>query len=204
MNTRRKFIKCSGTIMLVLQTGQSSYLFASLKHPTVKVDAHLWVYASRYPPNWDCTPILDEVFSDLKYAGYDGIELMESVLKHDDAVARLNELMHKYKLPVTGTSYYGDMWDKNQQQHILEDIQVVIERLHLVRGKMIGLTVGDAKRIKTDEELDTQAGTLQQIITICEKNEVIPNLHNHTFEVTNGMHDLKGTLKRIPGIKLGP
>ena len=31
----------------------------------------------------------------------------------------LNDLIHKYNLPVTGTSYYGDMWDKNQQQNIL-------------------------------------------------------------------------------------
>jgi len=30
------------------------------------------------------------------------------------------------------------------------------------------------------------------------------NLHNHTYEVENGLHDLKGTLARIPGVKLGP
>ena len=69
------------------------------KTGTVKVDAHLWVYASRYPPDWDCTPILDEVFGDLKYAGFDKIELMQSILKHDDAVQRVNDLIHKHKLP---------------------------------------------------------------------------------------------------------
>ncbi len=30
------------------------------------------------------------------------------------------------------------------------------------------------------------------------------NLHNHTYEVENELYDLKGTLARIPGIKLGP
>ena len=30
------------------------------------------------------------------------------------------------------------------------------------------------------------------------------NLHNHTYEVENDMHDLKGTLARIPDVKLGP
>ena len=30
------------------------------------------------------------------------------------------------------------------------------------------------------------------------------NLHNHTYEVENGLHDLKGTLARIPDVKLGP
>jgi sugar phosphate isomerase/epimerase len=205
MQSRRKFIKTSSASAAALTLNG---LFANScyaeKKLTRKVDAHLWVYASRYPPNWDCTPILDEVFSDLKYAGYDSIELMEAVLKHDGAVKRLKDLVHKYNLPVSGTSYYGDMWDKEQQQHILEDIELVIERLHSTGGKMIGLTVGDAKRIKSEDELDTQADTLRKVITICKKNDVIPNLHNHTFEVTNNLHDLKGTLKRIPGIKLGP
>ena len=129
---------------------------------------------------------------------------MESILKHDGAVNRVKNLVNKYDLPVTGTSYYGDMWDKNQQQHILEDIELVIQRLHLTGGQMIGLTVGDAKHLKTEYELDTQADTLEKVIAICAKNEVVPNLHNHTFEVANRLHDLKGTLQRIPGIKLGP
>jgi sugar phosphate isomerase/epimerase len=205
MTSRRNFIKTSGSITgaLMLNGFLDTSCYAN-KNATVKVDAHLWVYASRYPPNWDCTPILDEVFSDFKYAGYDGIELMESILKHQDAVKRLKELSHKYDLPVSGTSYYGDMWDKDQQQQIVEDIELVVERLHFAGGKMIGLTVGDAKRIKTEDELDTQADTLKKVITICKKNDVTPNLHNHTFEVMNDLHDLKGTLKRIPYIKLGP
>lgn len=205
MTSRRNFIKISAglTAAAMISESISGYSFPE-KSAAVKVDAHLWVYASRYPPDWDCTPILDEVFSDLKYAGYDKIELMESILKHDDAVQRINDLIHKHHLPVTGTSYYGNMWDKDQQNHILEDIEPVIGRLRLTGGKMIGLTVGDAKRLKTEDELDTQAETLKKIIAVCKKNQVIPNLHNHTFEVTNGLHDLKGTLKRIPGIKLGP
>ena len=60
------------------------------------VYAHLWVYASRYPPEWDCTPVLDDVFSDLKYAGLAGVEIMEVLLRHDNAVERFNELIHNY------------------------------------------------------------------------------------------------------------
>ncbi len=33
---------------------------------------------------------------------------------------------------------------------------------------------------------------------------MVLNLHNHTYEVRDGMHDLKGTLQRIPDLKLGP
>ncbi|HEV8081948.1 MAG TPA: sugar phosphate isomerase/epimerase [Chitinophagaceae bacterium] len=204
--SRRCFLKTSGALSGAFMLGGLFYqdCFAEHNKAKVPVDAHLWVYASRYPPNWDCTPILDEVFSDIKYAGYDKVELMEPLLKHQDAVDRINSLVKKYDLPITGTSYYGDMWDKDKQQYILEDIEPVIQKLHAVGGQMIGLTVGDAKRMKTEDELNTQAETLKKIITICEQNSVQPNLHNHTFEVINEMHDLKGTLKRIPGIKLGP
>jgi sugar phosphate isomerase/epimerase len=205
--SRRNFLKTAGGLAgaSLFSNLINKNLFAAKNHVAkVPVYAHLWVYASRYPPNWDCTPILDDVFSDLKYAGLEGVELMEVLLRHNDAVTRLNDLIQKHQLPVTGTSYYGDMWNKNEHQKILEDIDLVVERLHLVGGTMLGITVGDAKHIKTEEELDAQAELLKKIMEVCDKNKVEPNIHNHTFEVTNNLYDLKGTLERIPGIKLGP
>jgi sugar phosphate isomerase/epimerase len=41
-------------------------------------------------------------------------------------------------------------------------------------------------------------------MVLCDKHGIVPNLHNHTFEVINNMHDLKGTIARVPDIKLGP
>jgi len=198
--SRRNFIKSSSSLTAGLMLHQKSFLVEN----TVPVYAHLWVYASKYPPNWDCTEILDTVFNDLKYAGLAGVEVMEILLRHDDAVAKFNDLIHKYNLPVIGTSYYADMWDKDHQQKILDDMELVTERLHTIDGSMIGLTVGDAGHVKTEDELDTQAELLKKILVVCDKNKIAPNLHNHTFEVTNNLHDLKGTLKRIPDIKLGP
>ncbi|MGN6619250.1 MAG: sugar phosphate isomerase/epimerase family protein [Ilyomonas sp.] len=200
--SRRSFIKMGGTLAGALMLHNMG--IGASSSPVTEVDAHLWVYASKFPPDWDCTPVLDTVFSDLKSAGYAKIEIMESILKHEGSVQRLNELVNKYDLPVAGTSYYGDMWNKEQQQYILEDIESVLEKLHDVGGKMIGLTVGDAHHIKTEDELDVQADTLKKIFSTCSKYNIQPNLHNHTFEVENNMHDLKGTLARIPDAKLGP
>lgn len=202
MRSRRDFIKTTGTV--AVSSFIANNLFAAGDANKVPVYAHLWVYASRYPPDWDCTPILDDVFSDLKYSGLEGVELMEVLLRHDDAVIRLNDLIHKHQLPVTGTSYYGNMWNKDEHQKILEDVELVLERLHAVGGTMFGITVGDAGRIKTEDELDAQAALLKKIMVVCDKNKIEPNLHNHTFEVANGLRDLEGTLKRIPDIKLGP
>jgi len=204
--SRRNLIKASGawTGALAMNSLINDLVAANNAITKVPVYAHLWAYASRYPPDWDCTPILDDVFSDLKYAGLESVELMEVLLRHDDAVTRLNDLILKHELRVTGTSYYGDMWNKNEHQKILEDIELVVGRLHLIEGTMLGITVGDAKHVKTEKDLDAQAELLKKIMTVCDKNKVEPNLHNHTFEVANELHDLKGTLKRIPDIKLGP
>ena len=147
MNTRRKFLKYTGASLFAMQTGLIENLFAAT-NKKIEVDAHLWVYASRFPPDWDCTPILDEVFSDLKYAGFDGVELMEPILRHDDAVEKLLGLQQKYAFRVSGTSYHGHMWNKEEHNKILDEIEVVAARLKDAGGKTMGISVGDPGRKK--------------------------------------------------------
>jgi hypothetical protein len=146
-HSRRNFIKTSAAFAGAFALANENLFAAKTDGAKVPVYAHLWVYASRYPSDWDCTPILDTVFSDLKYAGLEGVELMEVLLRHDDAVTRLKELIQKHQLPVTGTSYYGDMWNKAEHQRILEDVELVVGRLHDIGGTMLGITVGDAKHV---------------------------------------------------------
>lgn len=171
-----------------------------------KVSAHLWLYASKFPPNWDATPDLETVFSDLSYAGIEGVELMENILRHDDAVQRLDGLIKKHNLPVTGSSYgvHLNMWNADEHKKILDDVAVVVPRMAKVGGKTFGISVGEAKGKKTEAQLDAQADVLKKVLAVCNDNGIVGNLHNHTYEVTNGLHDLKGTLARIPGVKLGP
>ena len=42
------------------------------------------------------------------------------------------------------------------------------------------------------------------IAELCEENDIVLNLHNHTYEVEDNEHDLNGTLERLPDVKLGP
>jgi sugar phosphate isomerase/epimerase len=208
MNTRRRFIKNTGLGLastLTLPTFLQSCLSED-HNDKVKVNAHLWVYASKYPPNWDCTPDLETIFSDLSYAGIDGLELMEVILRHDDAVDNLNLLRRKYNVNVSGSSYgVGfNMWNRNQHEDIVNDLLLVLPRLRQVGGETFGISVGGADHHKTEEELDAQAELLLKVRELCEDNGIEANLHNHTYEVENDMHDLKGTLARIPDFKLGP
>ncbi len=208
-SSRRKFIVQSGALFggaLLLESLAGKVFAENNKYQKIKVSGHLWVYASKFPPNWDCTPNLETVFADMSYAGIDGVELMESTLRYDDSVTRINGFIKKYKLLVSGSSYgVGfNMWDINHHQKIMDDIAIVIPRLQQVGGKTFGISVGDARRLKTETEMDVQAGLLKKIVTICNENGIEANLHNHTYEVKDGLHDLKGTLARIPGIKLGP
>jgi len=169
-----------------------------------QISAHIWVYCSKYPPNWDATPDLERIFSDLHQAGLEGVELMEVILRHDDAVEHLTRLANQYNLPVTGSSYNAPMWDASRHKEILPDVTMVVERLGKLKAKTLGISVGDAGHAKSESELDAQADLLKKIMPICADSGIVPNLHNHTYEVVNGMHDLKGTLARIPDIKLGP
>jgi sugar phosphate isomerase/epimerase len=129
---------------------------------------------------------------------------MHNVLLADDAVERIGELSRKHKLPVIGTSFGGAMWDRQQHAAILKDAEVFVPRLAKLGGSTLGTSVGAAPQRKTDAQLDAQADLLRKLVSICLPNAVVLNLHNHTYEVTDGLHDLKGTLARIPDIRLGP
>jgi sugar phosphate isomerase/epimerase len=174
----------------------------------VVVGAHPWVYAAKQP-GYDFTPLLPQIFGDFKYAGYDGIELMQYVLLHDDAVARIGDLSRQHELPVIGSSFNGAMWDRHQHPLVLERAEKVVTRLSQLGGRTLGTSVGPlpgaaAKRRKTADQLDAQAECLRQLIALCTRHGVVLNLHNHTYEVQNDLADLRGTLERIPDVKLGP
>lgn len=181
----------------------SSVAAAALAKSRANVGAHLWVYAAKQP-GYDPTPVLDRVFTELGKAGLDGLELMHNALLHEGAVDRIKELSRRNHLPIIGSSWSADLWDRSTHAQSLTEVRTVVERLHAVRGRTLGISVGDARRKKTEAELDAQADALRHIINVCSDNGVVPNLHNHVYEVRDNEHDLKGTLTRIPEIKLGP
>jgi sugar phosphate isomerase/epimerase len=204
---RRNFLKAAACVAggtLVANSFIANASAISFNTRKVKISGHIWVYASKFPPNWDSTPVIEQAFSDFQYAGLDGVELMEVNLRHSDSVSNLQALVEKYHVPVTGASYGAALWDSTKRGEILDDAEIVISRLSQLNGETFGVSVGDAGRIKTAQELDSQADVLVQLIKLCNKYNIMLNLHNHTYEVANGMHDLKGTLARIPDIKLGP
>ena len=169
----------------------------------VLVGAHPWVYAATLP-NYDIYPVLDRIFADMSYAGLDGIELMHTALRYPDAVEHIAELSKEHNLLVIGTSFGGAMWDSRQHEAIFEDARLIVTRLAELGGRTLGTSVGKAPQAKTSAQLDAQAELLRRIMSLCRDNGIELNLHNHTYEVENDMHDLAGTLIRIPEIKLGP
>jgi sugar phosphate isomerase/epimerase len=154
--------------------------------------------------NYDITPALDRIFADMQYAGMDAIELMHNVLLDEDTVRHIAALMEEHQLPVLGTSFGAPMWDRSQHGKIWEDAEQIITRLAGLGGRTLGTSVGDTGGKKTAQQLDDQADLLRRMIALCETHGIVLNLHNHTYEVRDGQHDLLGTLERIPGAKLGP
>ncbi len=133
-----------------------------------------------------------------------GVELMDTAMRHADVVPKVRGLSRRYGLPVIGASYQAPMWNREKHDEILEDARVVIGRIAEVRGHTLGTSVGDAGRTKTAAELDAQAELLRKLMEICDQNGVVLNLHNHIYEVKDDEYDLRGTLARVPGAKLGP
>jgi sugar phosphate isomerase/epimerase len=169
----------------------------------VVVGAHPWVYAATQP-KYDIYPILDRIFADMSYAGIEGIELMHTALRPDGAVERIASLSKQNSLPVIGSSFGAEMWDRRKHDEILKDAELVISRLAKLGGYTLGTSVGAVRGLKTTEQLDAQADLLRKIIALGKQHGVVLNLHNHTYEVEHNLHDLKGTLARIPDVKLGP
>lgn len=207
MPDRREFLQAAGFAALAGWGLTSCATSKAVARRKIVVGAHPWVYAATQP-EYDITPVLPQIFADMRYAGLDGIELMHTALRPDDAVSRIEQLSQQHQLPVIGASFGGAMWDRAQHAEVLADAQRVIPRLARLGGRTLGISVGAIKwgqRIrKTPEQLDAQAEVLRQVFALCERNRVVPNLHNHTYEVENELHDLKGTLARLPEAKLGP
>lgn len=202
--TRRSFLSATAAVIGAAgSVGPARAIAAPAKDTKIVVGAHPWVYAAKQP-KYDITPILDQIFSDMQWAGIEAIELMHTALLPDDAVARIGRLSERHGLPVLGTSFGGSMCDRAQHDQILEQAETVITRLAKLGGRTFGTSVGHARGVKTSEQLDAQADLLRKIMAVCEDNGVVLNLHNHTYEVENELHDLKGTIERIPDVKLGP
>lgn len=205
--SRRTFLFKSGSLLagsIIYKQSQANHLLNNiLKKEDVIVGAHPWIYAANLP-EYDITPVLDKIFQDMKYAGFDGVELMHHPLSDHNTTLIIQELRDRYNLPVIGTSYGADMWDRSKHPEILEEAENIILNLARIGGRTLGTSVGEAPEKKTEEQLDAQAELLKKLISISNKHGVVLNLHNHTYEVKDNMHDLKGTLKRLPDVKLGP
>jgi sugar phosphate isomerase/epimerase len=186
------------------QTSNAASIIKDNNRKKITVGAHVWVYASTMP-GYDVSPILSQIFSDVAYAGFDGIETMEHPLRSAVYTKQIKELIDQYKIKLNGSSYGADMWNKDKQNQIYEDVDLIFTNMASVGARTFGVSVGEpAGRKKTEDEFDNQATLLKKIISLGEKKGIVLNLHNHTAEVENHMYDLRGTLKRIPDVKLGP
>ena len=204
---RRNFIRNTSLSLLGLSLYESGNTMSNinrLRDKKIVVGAHVWVYAN-HQPGYDVSPILSQIFSDISYAGFDGVETMEHPLRSTVYTKQIKELIDQFKIKLIGSSYTGQMWNKDLYNKIFEDVDLIFTNMASVGGKTFGVTVGEPNgRVKTEDEFDNQANLLRKIISLGKEKGIVLNLHNHTAEVENKMYDLRGTLKRIPDINLGP
>ena len=204
---RRKFIRNASLSAIGISLSQSgnalNYLNGKSKRNII-TGAHVWVYAKNLP-GYDVSPVLKQIFSDVSYAGFDGVETMEQPLKSTVYTKQISELMEQFKIALIGTSYGAEMWDKEKHNQIYEDVELVMSNLASLGGRTFGTSVGRPKgRVKTEQEFDAQAMLLKKMMALGKEKGITLNLHNHTYEAENNLFDLRNTLKRLPEVKLGP
>jgi len=169
----------------------------------VIVGAHPWVYASRRE-GYDIFPILGQVIEDVAAAGFEGLELMHTVLRHEHAVEVIGDLSRRHSLPIIGSSFGGPLWDAAQRQAVLDAAAVVVQGVQRLGGRTLGVSTGKAPARKTPEQLDHQAEVLCEVDRMCAAAGLTMNLHNHTYEVEDGEYEVSETLRRFPEARLGP
>jgi sugar phosphate isomerase/epimerase len=169
----------------------------------VKICAHPYAY-TKLREDHDLYAQADLIFADFEKAGLDGIELMHTMLEADEAVERLGALSAQHDMPIIGTSFGMNMWDVTQSAEVLERGERVLDQVQALGGYQMGTSTGSAGDKKTPEQLDTQAETLRRMIALAEERGVTLNLHNHTYEVLYGEHEVNTNIARIPEVKLGP
>lgn len=203
---RRHFLKSALSVasLLALQ-GCSEKTLPSTTKSNITVGTHIWVYA-KHQENYDVSNILGDIWQDIKYAGIDGVELMEQPLRRRDKTAQIQGLIDEHNLPLIGTSYGSNFWDKTKSTQIYEDLDNIFTNMQTLKARTIGVSVGhpNNKRLKTPKEFDTQAELILRATALAKSRGIALNLHNHTYEVENNLHDLLGTLERLPDAKLGP
>ena len=146
----------------------------------------------------------DTIFADLAAGGYDGIELMHTMLEADDAVERLGALSEEHGLAIIGSSFGGNMWDPSLSEDLVLRTTRIARQLQALGAHQLGISTGSTGEPKSDEQLDTQAALVRRMIDICAEHRITLNAHNHTYEVDWEMHELRGMLERLPELRLGP
>jgi sugar phosphate isomerase/epimerase len=170
----------------------------------ILVGGHPYIYTQHRAELPRDVPLIEQAFSDMSYAGLDGIELGGEELRAADSVAYIRGLMNKHNLRVIAAGFTGPMCDPGRHAAMLERATTEAGRLAELGGHTLSVSVPQIRTKKTPEQLDAQGDFLRKLVEICKSDGLTVNLHNHTYEVADQEYDLRETLARVPGAKLGP
>jgi hypothetical protein len=178
---RRNFIRntlISLAVLAVSCKGRTASLLNQKADKKITVGAHVWVYAATQP-EYDVSPILSQIFSDVAYAGVDAVETMEQPLRSTVYTKQIKELIDQFGVRLLGSSYGADFWNKDKQNEIYEDVDLIFSNMASVGGRTFGVTVGEPDgREKTEEEFDNQAALvdlifLDEVISVDDGDSII-------------------------------
>jgi len=198
--SRRRFLKtaaaCAASVSLVRP------LNAAAQKPSVIVGAHPWVYAATLP-KCDITPVLPANLCrhELRRHGRHRVDAHRAAAGRCGCTDRRTVA----EAPSAGSSACRSAERCGIGPSIRKCSTTRRASSRGLPGSAAAPWVrrsaprrGTRRSAKRRRQFDAQAELLRKLIALCQEHGIVLNLHNHTYEVVNGLYDLKGTLAEFP------
>ena len=174
----------------------------------MNVGAQLYIYQQRSQAEFGkpYEEALDQVFAQIRAAGYEGVELPLALCGTPEDVQRVGDLLAAHGLQLPSAYGSGDFHDAAANETVWAVLEQAAEAKPLgVRAITCNPTPARGRE-KTDEELRLQARWLDQLGSQLQSRGLNLALHFHAPELAQGGRelwaDLDGTTKANVGVCL--
>lgn len=139
---------------------------------------------------------INEVLSDIAWAGYQGVELDLDLTSTAEKAQRLKELLEKHSLKLASLFAGGVYHERDQAEHVLRQ---TVSYAHLAADigcRFINVNPSDKHgEQKTEEELKVQAEYMNKVGRALRDMGITFMLHNHTSEIVNNAREFRSNMK---------
>ena len=168
--------------------------------PKYRIGAHPYIFVQY---GYDFEKQFDRVFEIIAEAGYQAIELHSPMLHVENWKERINEALSRTGLGLIGASSGQSMWDIDQYDKIISDMDDYSNRLAAFDNVTCGTSCGGKRYAdRTDAENAQTVKVWTELGEMFRSKGVTLNYHTHG----EPMEDIRLVIENVPSdlVALGP